>query len=201
MRCPESCALALSAFLVGQIVQGAEQPADLVVLNGKIVTVNPHSSIVEAAAVREGRFVAVGANSKVVRTNRRLCAAGKIACSGRQNHHSRSLALSASPRSDHRGKRGDYPLQIKGNQPNLLKQAQGLDALKNTPFLPTPIRATDPSRSEASLPLPSNRSPQTFPTPGKEYRGRTITQASPLVRDARSVFQRQVTTRSRKTHS
>src|SRR5207244_7398962 len=52
-------------FLVGQIVQGAEPPADLVVLNGKIVTVNPQSSIVEAAAVREGRFVAVGANSKV----------------------------------------------------------------------------------------------------------------------------------------
>ena len=38
MRCPQSCALALSAFLVGQIVQGAEQPADLAVLNGKIVT-------------------------------------------------------------------------------------------------------------------------------------------------------------------
>ena len=37
MRCPQSCAL--SAFLVGQIVPGAEQPADLVVLNGKIVTV------------------------------------------------------------------------------------------------------------------------------------------------------------------
>ena len=65
MRCPQACALALSAFLVGQIVPGAEPPADLVVLNGKIVTVNPHSSIVEAAAVREGRFVAVGANSKV----------------------------------------------------------------------------------------------------------------------------------------
>ena len=65
MRCPKSCALALSAFLVGQIVQGAEPPADLVVLNGKIVTVSPQSSIVEAAAVREGRFVAVGANSKV----------------------------------------------------------------------------------------------------------------------------------------
>src|SRR5436190_1734939 len=65
MRCPQSCALALSVFLVRQIVQGAEQPADLVVLNGKIVTVNPQSSIVEAAAVREGRFVAVGANSKV----------------------------------------------------------------------------------------------------------------------------------------
>ena len=65
MRCPQSCALALSAFLVGPIGEGTEPPADLVVLNGKIVTVNPHSSIVEAAAVRDGRFVAVGANSKV----------------------------------------------------------------------------------------------------------------------------------------
>jgi predicted amidohydrolase YtcJ len=36
MRCPQSCALALSAFLVGQIVQGAEPPADLVVLNGRV---------------------------------------------------------------------------------------------------------------------------------------------------------------------
>ena len=36
MRRPQSCALALSAFLVGQIVQGAETPADLVVLNGRV---------------------------------------------------------------------------------------------------------------------------------------------------------------------
>ena len=64
MRCPQSCALALSAFLVGQIVPGAEPPADLVLLNGKILTVNPQSSIVEAAAVREGRFVAVRAIPK-----------------------------------------------------------------------------------------------------------------------------------------
>jgi hypothetical protein len=33
-------------------------------------------------------------------------------------------------------KGGDYLLQIKGNQPTLLKQAQKLDALKDTPFLP-----------------------------------------------------------------
>jgi hypothetical protein len=46
-------------------MQGAEPPADLVVLNGKIVTVDPQSLIVEAAAVRDGRFVAEGANSKV----------------------------------------------------------------------------------------------------------------------------------------
>src|SRR5437773_7408329 len=39
MRCPQSCALALIPFLIAQIVPGAEQPADLVVLNGKIVTI------------------------------------------------------------------------------------------------------------------------------------------------------------------
>src|SRR6266853_1050018 len=72
-----------------------------------------------------------------------------------QRHHARTIVE----------KGGDYLFQIKGNQPNLLKQAQGLDGLKDTPFLPTPIRATDASRPEASMPLPSNRSAQTFPTP------------------------------------
>lgn len=42
-------------------------------------------------------------------------------------------------------KGGDYLLQIKGNQPNLLQQAQGLEALKDTPFLPTPIPDMDAS--------------------------------------------------------
>ena len=57
--------LATVLVLVSQIVRGAESPADLVVLNGKIVTVDARSSIVEAAAVRDGRFVAVGANAEV----------------------------------------------------------------------------------------------------------------------------------------
>lgn len=64
-----------------------------------------------------------------------------------QRHHARTIVE----------KGGDYLLQIKGNQPNLLKQAQGLDALKDTPFLPTPIRDTDVSRSGACMLLPSNR--------------------------------------------
>src|SRR5437879_3845565 len=72
-----------------------------------------------------------------------------------QRHHARTIVE----------KGGDYLLQIKGNQPKLLKQAQGLDGLKDTPYLPTPIRATDASRAEASMPLPSNRPPQTSPTP------------------------------------
>ena len=62
-------------------------------------------------------------------------------------------------------KGGDYLLQIKGNQPNLLKQAKGFDALKDTPFLPTPIPDTDASRPGECMPSPSSRSPQTFPLP------------------------------------
>lgn len=62
-------------------------------------------------------------------------------------------------------KGGDYLLQIKANQPHLLQQAQGLDSLKDTPFLPTPIRDTDASRPAACTPSPSNRSPQTSPMP------------------------------------
>jgi hypothetical protein len=62
-------------------------------------------------------------------------------------------------------KGGDYLLQIKGNQPKLLKQAQGLDALPGTPFLPKPIPATGGLPSGACTPSPSNLSPRTFPTP------------------------------------
>jgi len=72
-----------------------------------------------------------------------------------QRHHARTIVE----------KGGDYLLQIKGNQPNLLKQAQGLDALPGTPFLPKQTRDTDASRSGACMPLPSNRSRRTFPTP------------------------------------
>lgn len=54
-------------------------------------------------------------------------------------------------------KGGDYLFQIKGNQPNLLKQAQGLNALPSTPFLPTPITPEAASKCATSTLLPSNR--------------------------------------------
>lgn len=53
-------------------------------------------------------------------------------------------------------KGGDYLLQIKGNQPNLLRQAKGLDFLPDTPFLPTPSPATDASKPADSMPSPLN---------------------------------------------
>jgi hypothetical protein len=63
-------------------------------------------------------------------------------------------------------KGGDYLFQVKGNQPNLLKQARGLDALKDTPFLPTPNPATGASKPDICTPLPSNRSKPSSPLPG-----------------------------------
>lgn len=61
-------------------------------------------------------------------------------------------------------KGGDYLFQIKGNQPKLLKQAQGRDGLKDTPFLPTASPATDVCKPGGFTPSPSNRSAPTFPT-------------------------------------
>lgn len=54
-------------------------------------------------------------------------------------------------------KGGDYLIQIKGNQPHLLHQARGLDALPGTPFLSRPRAVTAGSKSDASMPLPSSR--------------------------------------------
>lgn len=62
-------------------------------------------------------------------------------------------------------KGGEYLFQIKGNQPKLHKQAQGLDALPATPFLPTASAATDACKPGACTPSPSNRCARTFPTP------------------------------------
>jgi hypothetical protein len=62
-------------------------------------------------------------------------------------------------------KGGDYLLQIKANQPRLLQQAQALDALKDTPFLPKPKPDTDALISVTSRPSPSNRSAPTSPLP------------------------------------
>lgn len=62
-------------------------------------------------------------------------------------------------------KGGEYLVQIKGNQPNLLQQAVALDGLKDTPFLPTPNRATDASRPGACTPSTSSRSQPTSLSP------------------------------------
>lgn len=54
-------------------------------------------------------------------------------------------------------KGGEYLFQIKGNQPNLLQKARGLDGLKDTPFLPTANPDTDACTLGGCTPSTSNR--------------------------------------------
>jgi hypothetical protein len=56
-------------------------------------------------------------------------------------------------------KGGEYLLQIKGNQPGLLAQAESFKAQADTPFLSKPIAGTAESRPESSRLLPLNPSP------------------------------------------
>lgn len=63
-------------------------------------------------------------------------------------------------------KGGDYLFQIKGNQPKLLQQAQGLAALKATPFLSAANPDTVALKPGACMPLPSSPPPWTFPMRG-----------------------------------
>jgi hypothetical protein len=53
-------------------------------------------------------------------------------------------------------KGGEYLLQLKGNQPKLLKQAQALDALAGTPFLSRRQRVMVASKNVPSRPSPWN---------------------------------------------
>ncbi len=54
-------------------------------------------------------------------------------------------------------KGGNYLFPIKGNQPKLLQQAHGLDALKDTPFLSTATAATAACKPGGCTPSTSNR--------------------------------------------
>jgi predicted amidohydrolase YtcJ len=87
--------LVLGLILVSQSARGAEPPADLVVLNGRIVTVDARSSIVEAAGIRDGRFVAVGANAEVKKLvgdrTRVIYAGGKTVVPGLIETHVHAL--------------------------------------------------------------------------------------------------------------
>lgn len=62
-------------------------------------------------------------------------------------------------------KGGEYCLQIKANQPSLLRASRKLAALPDTPFLSRPPKATDESKRAPCMLSPSNRPPSTSPSP------------------------------------
>ncbi len=59
------CAV-IGALSAGGTARGAQQlPADLILVNGKVLTVDSKNSRVEAVAVRGGRFIAVGTSAEI----------------------------------------------------------------------------------------------------------------------------------------
>ena len=73
--------VALDALLLAQ-----QPPADLILTNGKIVTVDERFSIAQAVAIRGDRILAVGANQEIARlagpNTRRIDLGGRTAIPG-----------------------------------------------------------------------------------------------------------------------
>ena len=72
VRASAKLVLAVSAILLVTIVfRGNSEnvppspPADLILLHGKIITVDPHDSVVQALAIRDGKILAVGSDAKI----------------------------------------------------------------------------------------------------------------------------------------
>ena len=55
----------LASLAAASAVQSAEPPADLVVLNGRVLTVDASSRIASAVAIRDGVFIAVGSDTEI----------------------------------------------------------------------------------------------------------------------------------------
>ncbi len=66
-RVRQMVALGISILVITTVAAGAPQrpPADLVLLNGKIVTMDKAFSIRQALAVRDGKFLAVGSDGEI----------------------------------------------------------------------------------------------------------------------------------------
>jgi predicted amidohydrolase YtcJ len=92
-------ALATAAPIAG-CGQASPPPADVVVVNGKVVTMDDASTIVEAVAIRDGRFVAVGTSADIRRLagagTRVIDAGGRTVIPGLIDSHVHTLGVAAA---------------------------------------------------------------------------------------------------------
>ena len=66
-RASRIAVVAVSFVLAGFATAGAQQQADVVLSNGKIITVDDRFTIAQAVAIKGDRIVAVGANQDILR--------------------------------------------------------------------------------------------------------------------------------------
>ena len=92
--------VALLGLLWAAAVQERVAPADLVVLGGRILTVDDRSTVVSALAVRGGRFVAVGSDDEIRRhvgsATRTIEAAGLTIVPGLIDTHVHAAGVAAA---------------------------------------------------------------------------------------------------------
>lgn len=60
-------AIAAMAALLASALAASAQPADTILLNGKVLTLDEHSSVVQALAIRDDRIVATGTSADIAR--------------------------------------------------------------------------------------------------------------------------------------
>jgi predicted amidohydrolase YtcJ len=85
-------AFVLAALVAGSLVLQAQQaPADIILTNGKIITVDDTFSIAQAVAIRGSRIVGVGTNQEITRmagpATRRIDLRGKSVVPGLIDNH------------------------------------------------------------------------------------------------------------------
>jgi hypothetical protein len=92
--------LLIAAFGRGLATQHAALPADLVLLDGRVLTVDDRFSVATALAVREGRFIAVGSNEDVRvhigSTTRVIDGRGRTVVPGLIDTHVHALGVAAA---------------------------------------------------------------------------------------------------------
>ena len=86
--------------LLGVALYAQQPPPDLILTNGKIITVDDRFTIAQAVAIRGGRFVAVGTNQEIAQlagpNTRRIDLRGKAVIPGLIDNHMHLLRAAAT---------------------------------------------------------------------------------------------------------
>lgn len=115
--------LVLAPTLITAGPAAAQATADLVLLNGKVVTVDGNFSVKQAVAIKEGKFLAVGSNDEVRRhvgpNTRTIDLKGRAVLPGLIDSHLHAL-------------RGGRTFDLEVNWVNITSLAEGLKLIADT---------------------------------------------------------------------
>ena len=120
----------------------AQQTADTVLYNGKILTVDSNFTIAQAVAVRGNRITAVGTNDEVLRlagpNTLRIDLKGKTVTPGLINTHVHLEGVGGYARELGALKTREFPLNVRGlkNKDEVLQQIRPHSALAYRPPAP-----------------------------------------------------------------